>query len=191
MKQSRPAKGEYGYRNSHKRIQLAKVGFGAVMILLQLAARGLTADQAVKNILTVMAILSVLPTANVASPLLASWRYRTPPRSFYDRMKVREQDFVILYDLIITSREQILPADAVIVHPTGVYVYCTAAKTDVKKGEQFLNSMLSAHKLDPHAKLILQENAFLQRLNSLKAASQYPDDGSVAYTADLLKNLSM
>ncbi|MFR5602185.1 MAG: hypothetical protein ACLTKI_07530 [Lachnospiraceae bacterium] len=105
MKNNRPQKGEYGYRDSHRKIQLAKVAFGGAMILLQLAARGLTGDQAVKNILTVMAILSVLPTANVASPLIASWKYRTPGRAFYEKTAEKEQDFRILYDLILTSRE--------------------------------------------------------------------------------------
>ncbi|MFR5602186.1 MAG: hypothetical protein ACLTKI_07535 [Lachnospiraceae bacterium] len=51
--------------------------------------------------------------------------------------------------------------------------------------------MLKSHKLDPHGKLLFQEKAFFQRLNSLKPADQYEDDGSVDYTAQLLKNLSM
>ena len=83
----RRKKGEYGYREYHRKIQLGEVLFGAVMILVQLGARQFTDSQAVKNVLTVMAILSVLPTANVASPLLAAWKYRTPPRAFLDRVR--------------------------------------------------------------------------------------------------------
>ena len=81
----RRKKAEYGYREYRRKVQVGEVLFGAVMILVQLGARQFTDSQAVKNVLTVMAILSVLPTANVASPLLAAWRYKTPPRSFLER----------------------------------------------------------------------------------------------------------
>ena len=68
-----------------------------------------------KNILTVMAILSALPTANVAAPLLASIKYRTPNRSFYEQLSVYEGQVSVLYDLILTSKEQIMPMDGVII----------------------------------------------------------------------------
>ena len=64
----RRKKGEYGYRTYRRNVQLGEVAFGAAMILVQLAAREFTSTQAVKNVLTVMAILSVLPTANRGGP---------------------------------------------------------------------------------------------------------------------------
>ena len=112
----RRKKGEYGYREYRRKVQVGEGLFGAVMILVQLGARQFTDSQAVKNVLTVMAILSVLPTANVASPLLAAWRYKTPPRSFLERVQVYESKFPVLYDLILTSKEAIMPVDAAAVH---------------------------------------------------------------------------
>lgn len=184
-------KGEYGYREYHRKVQVGKILFGIVMILVQLGARNFTDNQSAKNILTVMAVLSVLPTANVAAPFLAAWRYRTPKEEFYKKMQKREERYPILYDLIITSRDFVMAADAVAVHPLGVFVYCTAEKVDSKKAEKFLNEMFVGHKLDPHAKVIKDEKVFFQRLDSLKAASEYDDDGSMEYTVNLLKNLSM
>ncbi len=96
-------KGQYGYRNHHKKAETGKVAFGAAMIIVQLAARNFVDSTAWKNILTVMAILSVLPTANVASPLLAGWRYKTPSEDFHRRVAGYEGRFSILYDLIITT----------------------------------------------------------------------------------------
>ena len=187
----RRKKGEYGYREYRRKVQVGEVLFGAVMILVQLGARQFTDSQAVKNVLTVMAILSVLPTANVASPLLAAWRYKTPPRSFLERVQVYESKFPVLYDLILTSKEAIMPVDAAAVHPTGVYLYCTSRKVDAKKAEKFLNDMFAAHHLDPHVRMIQEEKAFFQRLESSKPASEYEDDGSTQYTLELLKQLSM
>lgn len=184
-------KGQYGYRQYHRKVQLILVLCCVVAILLQLAARGLTASQSAKNILTVMAVLSVLPMANIASPLIAGWKYKTGPESLYKKIILFEDRFVLLYDLTITSREMILPFDAVAVHPSGVYGYCPLIKTDIKKAEKFINEMLTSNKLDPGMKIITDETAFLRRLEGLKPADTLEDDGSVAYTAALLKSLSM
>ena len=65
-------KGTFGYRKYHRNMQCAVVAILAAAILIQLGARQLTAAQSFKNVLTVTAILTVLPMANVASPLLAA-----------------------------------------------------------------------------------------------------------------------
>lgn len=187
----RREKGQYGYRDYHRKVQLAKVLLGAAMILLQAGARSFTDNEAAKNILTVMAILSVLPTANIASPLLASWRYKTPDRDFYDRVRPFEDRGLILYDLILTSKEQILAVDAAMIHPRGVFLFLNQEKTDAKKAEKYLNDTFKAHRLDPNVKVIQEEKGFLKRISGLKPADQLDDDGSVEYGAGVLKSLSM
>ncbi len=42
-------KGQYGYRDYHKKMQIVKVLFGGAMILVQLLARNFTDNQAAKN----------------------------------------------------------------------------------------------------------------------------------------------
>ena len=61
----------------------------------------------------------------------------------------------------------------------------------MKKAEQFLNSMLKSWKLDGNARVITEENVFFKRLSSLKPMTEEEDDGSVDYTVNLLKNMSM
>ncbi|MDO4268633.1 MAG: O-linked GlcNAc transferase-like protein [Eubacteriales bacterium] len=184
-------KGDYGYRNSNKRMRMAITGVLILAILIQLAARLFTDSQAAKNILTVMAVLTVLPMANMASPLLAGFRYRTPSEEFHSRLKPREKDFRILYDLILTTKSHVIPVDAAVVHPNGVYCFCTAQKLNLQKAEKELNTLFSDNHLDPNVKLITDEKSFFRRLDSLKPASECADEGTVDYGAQLLKNLSM
>ena len=191
MKIKGAAKGQYGCRNRRKYIQIAGVALGAAAILIQLGARALVEGEAYKNILTVMAIVSVLPTANVAVPFLASIRFWTPKKEFYQKLNPYEEKCTVLYDLILTSREQILPMDGILVHPTGVYCFCSNPKADIRKAENYLNEVFRSHKLDPNVKVIADEKAFFRRAASLKPADGYEDDGSVGYAADLLKTLSM
>lgn len=187
----RKKKGQYGYRDSNRKMRLIIVLVLLAAILVQLLARYLTDSQAAKNILTVMAILTVLPMANMASPLIASWKYCTPSAAFYKRASSYETRFPVLYDLVITSKDFIMPMDAIAVHPKGVIAYCTGQKVDPAKAEQFLNSMLSGQKLDANAKVIKDEAAFFRRLDNLKPSSEYEDDGSLPYVEALLKSLSM
>lgn len=187
----RKRKGEYGYRNYRKAVQFGEVLFGAAAIIIQLLARNFTDSQAAKNVLTLMAILSVLPTANVASPFLASLRYRTPGEDFHRRAAEYEAKGVLLYDLVVTTKEQILPFDAVMVHPVGVFAYCTAEKADIKKAEKTLNDSFKSQKLDPNIKIITDERQFFNRLKGLKPAAEYEDDGSVDYAAGAIKSMSM
>ena len=185
------SKGQYGYRNSHRSIRLGITLLLAAAILAQLGARYLTDNQAAKNILTVMAILTVLPMANMASPLLAAWKYKTPPKAFYQRLQPYEASCTVLYDLIVTTKDFVLPFDGAAVHPQGVFAYCTADKPDTAKAEKSLNALFAANKLELKVKIFRDERSFFKRLDSLKPASAYEDDGTVAYGAELLKNLSM
>lgn len=184
-------KGQYGYRDYHKKKEAGKVLFGAVMIVLQLAARAFVDGTAFKNVLTVMAILSVLPVANVASPLLASWRIKTPAMDFFHKVSAYEGRFPILYDLILTSKEAVIPVDAAALHPEGAVIYCTGSGVDTVRAEGFLKEMMEKQGLKQGFKILTDEKAFLRRLDGLLGAKDYWDSEEAAVTSQLFKNLSM
>lgn len=183
-------KGQYGYRDSNRRFRLGLVLLFVAAILIQLAARQWTDNEATKNILTVMAILTVLPMANLASPLLASWKYRTPPLSFYERVQPYEATCTILYDLIVTTKDAVLPMDAIAVHSSGVFAYCSKA-VDTEKAEKEIRQIFKNNKLDFSIRILKEERSFLRRLESLKPEQSSESDGSVSYAANLMKQLSM
>lgn len=186
----RREKGQYGYRDSVRKMRLTVTIILGLGVLAQLGARYLTDNQAAKNILTVMAILTVLPFANMASPLLASWRYRTPPREFYEKVLPYEEKCKILYDLILTTKEFVLPMDAIAVHPHGVYAYCTGKNRKAKEAEKALNELFKASRLEPNIRILWDEKSFFKRLESLKPADG-DEDGTIEYEGNVLKSLSM
>lgn len=191
MRQKKKEKGEYGYRTTNRRMRLMITEILLLAILAQLFARHFASEQATKNVLTVMAILTVLPMANMASPLLASWNYRTPGETFHQKLVPYEKKTLLLYDLIVTTKEYVLPFDAVIVHPAGIYAYCPKKNLKTAKAEQAVSDLLRANKMMLSFKIISDEHGFFKRLESLKPADSYEDDGSVEYASRLLKNLSM
>lgn len=184
-------KGTYGYRDAHRKRQLFIVILFLAAIAAQLIARQFITWDSLRNLVTISAILTVLPMANLASPLVASWKIKTAPREFYEACRPYEEKFPILYDLTITSSEFIMPVDAAVIHPTGVYLFCPSKTIDTKKAEKFLNEMLTGWKLDGNAKIMTEKKNFLTRLSTLKPISDEEDDGSAPYVQKLLKSLSM
>jgi hypothetical protein len=184
-------KGQSGYRDYHKKKELLKVLIGVGLILIQLILREFADRDALKNTLTVMAILSVLPTANIAAPLLASFKYRSLSPMLEKKAAAYEEKGVLLYDLIISSKEQLLPMDVILVIPDEIYAYCTAGKADSDKAERHIKQMLSQQKLDYNVKVICDENSFFKRLSSLKPKEKSEDNGRSDQAVTLLKSLSM
>ncbi|MCD8222253.1 MAG: O-linked GlcNAc transferase-like protein [Clostridiales bacterium] len=191
MRRRRCRKGEYGYRNQRKRDRLLITAAFAAAIAVELWIRSVVSDSTLKTLLTVTAILTVLPMANIASPLLASWKYRTIDRDFYEKTKKYEGEFRILYDLVLTTKEQVIPLDAVIVHPIGVFAFCSDNKLDEKKAEKGLNAIFTGARLDPSIHIIRDPAAFQRRLDSLKPAEEFEDDGVVDYEVRTLCSLCM
>ena len=84
-----------------------------------------------------------------------------------------------------------IPLDAAAVHPTGIFAYCTSSRLNTGKAEKELQELLKNNRINLKLRLITDEKSFFRRLDSLKPASEYEDDGTVEYAARLLKNLSM
>lgn len=184
-------KGQYGYRTAHKKKQIRNIAVFAVMIAALLIARNFIPREDINNLVTISAILLVLPMANLASPLIASWKIAETPEEFYKDVQPYEEKFPVLYDLIITNSDLIMPVDAAVIHPTGVYLYCPNKAIDIKKGETFLNEMLVGWKLDGNAKIMTERKNYLNRLATLKDVTEEDDDGSAPHVRKLLVSLSM
>lgn len=184
-------KGQYGYRDSNRKIWLMVTTVFVSAIILQVLVRNLAHHQATENILTVMAILTVLPMANMASPLIAAWNYKTPGREFYDKVAPYEDRFTILYDLIVTTKDQIIPIDAAAVHPIGVFAYCPSQKVDMEKGQSEMGKLFSSDGLDSNILLLNSENEFFMCLDRLKPASECENSQVVEGAAAFLRNISM
>ena len=183
-------KGEFGYRNRFIRRRILFILFFAVLVALQLISRFFIDNTAFKAIITISAIFTVFPGANLAASLIAMGRYRTPSPEFRERYRPYEKKFRVLYDLIISRYKEMLPLDILVIHPTGYYAYCPKEKGDFAGAEKEINDILVRAHLDPHFHVTNDRKAFDRRLETLKPASEYEDDGTVDYAAETLMNLS-
>lgn len=191
MKRNKIVKGQYGYRDAHKKVQIRNVALFAIAIAAVLIGRFFVSWEDMKKMMMITAILLVLPMANLASPLIVSWKFKTTPKDFYDAVRPYEEKFTIIYDLIITNTDLIMPIDSAVIHPTGVYLFCPNKNIDIKKAEKFLNEILIGWKLDGNAKIMVEKKNYLNRLASLRDLTEEDDDGSEDYIKKVLLGLSM
>ncbi len=182
-------KGEYGYRTYYKR----KTGILILLFLIAIAAQYIASrmsrTEGTRNILTVMAVLTVLPMANLAAPFLAVWKYRTPDRSQKDMVQGFADRGLLLFDLIITFREMILPLDYCLVHDNQALLYLSQKGMDTKKAETLIEENLRLNRLT--CRIFIYED-FDLFLTHVKKCSPTDETGQGAKSVgSILKSLSV
>lgn len=160
-------KGEYGYLNYRKK----RLGMAALLCFLLVAVLfliGYLATKTRNNIMTVMAILSVLPAGKFAASFLVLLPHKSASQEQYDRVKAHAKGVKLLSDLVITTGEKTLPTLFMAVHNSSVCGYAEAENYDTAHAEQFLTKNLMANGQKATVKIFKDEKAFLNRLDTMR-----------------------
>lgn len=130
-------KGEYGYRRYFKIKNGIMIGFFIIVILVLFIASKHTKEN-MSRILLVSSILMVLPMANLLSPFLVVFKYRSCE---YDLVKPYLEDKHFLFDIILTMKEQVMPLD--IIYIDGEKIFSVLSnKADKRKTEDFIKERM-------------------------------------------------
>ena len=130
-------KGEYGYRKYFKIKNGIMIGFFIIVILVLFIASKNTKEN-MSRILLVSSILMVLPMANLLSPFLVVFKYRSCE---YDLVKPYLEDKHFLFDIILTMKEQVMPLD--IIYIDGERIFSVLSnKADKRRTEDFIKERM-------------------------------------------------
>ncbi len=131
-------KGEYGYRKYFKIKNGIIIGFFVFVILLLFISSKLTKNADISRILLVSSILTVLPMANLLSPFLVVFKYK----SFeYEKIKEYLDDKHFLFDIILTMKEQVMPLDIIYINEERIFGILSN-KADKSKTEEFIKERM-------------------------------------------------
>ena len=131
-------KGEYGYRKYFKIKNGIIIGFFVFIILLLFISSKLTKNADISRILLVSSILTVLPMANLLSPFLVVFKYK----SFeYEKIKEYLDDKHFLFDIILTMKEQVMPLDIIYINEEIIFGILSN-KADKSKTEEFIKERM-------------------------------------------------
>ena len=131
-------KGEYGYRKYFKIKNGIIIGFFVFIILLLFISSKITKNADISRILLVSSILTVLPMANLLSPFLVVFKYK----SFeYEKIKEYLDDKHFLFDIILTMKEQVMPLDVIYIDEERIFGILSN-KADKSKTEEFIKERM-------------------------------------------------
>lgn len=131
-------KGEYGYRKYFKIKNGIIIGFFVFIILLLFISSKLTKNADISRILLVSSILTVLPMANLLSPFLVVFKYK----SFeYEKIKEYLDDKHFLFDIILTMKEQVMPLDIIYINEERIFGILSN-RADKSKTEEFIKERM-------------------------------------------------
>lgn len=166
-KRKKIEKGEYGYLTMRKK----RLGIATLLCLCMVAAFffvGYLTTKTRNNILTIMAILSALPTAKFAASFLALLPYPCASLEQYRKVCEHAKGVRILTDLVITTGEKTLPTLFVAVHNSSVCGYATAKKYEIAYAEDFLTKNLMTNGQKATVKIFKDEKVFFNRLDTMQ-----------------------
>ena len=177
-------KGEYGYRKYFKIKNGIMIGFFIIVILVLFIASKHTKEN-MSRILLVSSILMVLPMANLLSPFLVVFKYRSCE---YDLVKPYLEDKHFLFDIILTMKEQVMPLD--IIYIDVERIFCVLSnKADKRKTEDFIKERMKLEGISVNVKVCESIN----ELRKFIKASQKEEnvDNKLNEIRAILKSLSV
>lgn len=139
-------KGTPGYLDYKKKIEIVRafIYFGIVAAIFLL---GYFQTGTRLNLLTVVAVLGCLPAAKVLVGVIMRFPYRSIDKERAEEIVEKTGHLTVCYDMVITSREKIMPVDCIVISGNNIFGYTHYKKVDL--------NVLAAH-----IKEILRQNQY-------------------------------
>ena len=177
-------KGRPGYLDSQKKKEILKTAmmFGLVIAIM---ATGYLTTHTKKNLLTVVAVLGCLPAGKSLVGVIT-------------RQKEAEEigrvagTLPVVYDLVVTSYEKIMPIDCMTVSDHVMIGYTRSKKTDPAYAQKHITQILSQNGYQKMTiKIYENYETFLQRLRELEALGHERNEEREQKLLGIVLNISL
>ena len=166
-KKKHPVKGDYGYYSYEKKRRIAIVAFLFGVCLL-IFFTGLIMTGTRKNLLTLVAILGVLPTAKWATSMIMILLQKPVDRNVYEVTEQIAGELTHGYELCVTAYEGRLSLDAVVVCGNSIAAYSSAEKGRFEFMETHIRKILHGNGLgNPAFKIFRRFDQYKERISQL------------------------
>lgn len=160
-------KGQFGYTMSHRKRQFLKFLI-YVSITLAVFLLGLFVTKRTDNLMSVVAIVGVLPCTKELIGVIMSLRRKPMDGELYRRISEKAKGLEQIYELLFTTTETAYAVEAVIIEGRDVICYTIDAKCDVSKLQKHLATILNANDYKENVKVYTDLKKFLDRTGDLQ-----------------------
>lgn len=165
MDKKKLQKGMYGFLNKRKIREVIKTValFG---ISLAIYFTGLIQTGSNENLLTILAVVGMLPASKAAVSMIMVLRYKAVHAALPEHIGPVTAG-TVLYDLIFVLNEKVVKTDCIYLHESSIVVYTENSKMEDKDISRYLKAFFSNHgKGNVSVKVCKTEKAFLEQLKS-------------------------
>ena len=187
-------KGDPGYLDYKKKVEIIRtvIYFALVAAVFFL---GYSQAHTRLNLMTVVAVLGCLPASKSLVGVITRFPYPSIAVIRADEIKGKTGNITAVYDMIITSREKVMPVDCIVISGNTIFGYTNSEKVDVKYAATHIKSILNQnHFPDVSVKILNNYTAFLARaegLNSIAAVEKGDTKEMEKQIKQVILNISM
>jgi len=165
----RYSKGHQGYIK-HRKMFYVGLTCGLILLVAFFYFLSKVVPSQHRPIMYVMAILSVLPMANIFSTMVVMMPCKSVPLDLYERFMKAKGTGLGSAELHITGTKlPTIPLMFAYVHPNGIIGYWEEQKIDKKKAEQYIEATLRAGGADTTVTIFTDFEKFLKRVEELQS----------------------
>lgn len=171
-------KGLPGYLKGKRKLYIVQtlIAWGLVIAILLL---GYFQTGTKLNLLTVAAVLGCLPAGRVLTALIAIFPYKGIDAARAQEIEKCTPLLTTAYDMVITSREHIMPVDAVVISGSTVCGYAPNKKTKPEEAAKHIRNMLEENRLTKiTVKIFSDYTAFLSRAEGMNSIADVDGQGN-------------
>lgn len=165
-------KGEFSYLQMRRKKTSINTILCFVMVLIVFFT-GLITTRTRNNLLTVVAILGVLPASKAAVGMIMHLRVKPMNKDFHQKCQPFENKMTILYHMLISSKERVVFAECLAIYEHSLFLLCKNPKINEKELCAYLKKTLANQgKGNASVKLFREEGPFIERLKSVQNVSK-------------------
>lgn len=164
-------KGQYQYiRQEQKRRIIKTVLFFMPTVILLIA--GYIIYDTRESLLTVAAILGCLPAGKQLVGMIMILMYKSMKPELYEKINSKKGSLTMVYEIVLTNYDKNTFVDAIAICGNEVVGYTSSEKADVKYAAENTRKILHHNGYKVDVKIIKDEKAFLNRLDTLNANAE-------------------
>lgn len=187
-------KGKAGYIKSQKKKRMI---FTVLLFALSAAVffTGYLTTHTRNNLLTIVAVLGCLPAARQAVSWIVLLPYQTIEKEKEQKLEEAAPLLVKAYDMVLTSREKVMPVDVMVISNHLVCGYVSRTKTDPSYTEAYIRRTLKENLYEKiTVKIFTDYKTFLGRaegMNNIAAVEKKDNHRLEESIKDIILTLAM
>lgn len=136
-------------------------------LALGLYAAGYITTGTNKNLLTIIAVLGLLPASKSMVNMIMFLRYRSVSEDLFEKYEKEKEDLVLLYEMILTTAKQAYFLPVMAYRNRTLCAFCPGSG-DLKGLEDHLTEAMKTEHVETFVKIFPDERLFLDRIQSMR-----------------------